>query len=126
MQYLIDTNILIYHLKNTLPENQTAKTDKIFIESFNISIISEIEFLGYKNISSDKEKIFKDFLALAKIIDLDHNIKEKAIQIKKTISLKTPDAIIAATAIVNNYILLTSNIKDFNKIKDLQLYNPFE
>jgi predicted nucleic acid-binding protein len=32
------------------------------------------------------------------------------------------DSIIAATAIINNYSLVTFNIKDFNKIDDLNIY----
>ena len=33
---------------------------------------------------------------------------------------KLPDAIIAATAIINNFTLITHNIKDFQKITELQ------
>jgi len=35
-----------------------------------------------------------------------------------------PDAVIAATAIVNNSVLLTNNVKDFANIKGLKVINP--
>jgi predicted nucleic acid-binding protein len=35
-----------------------------------------------------------------------------------------PDAIIAATAVVNNLVLWTHNMKDFENIPDLQVYDP--
>jgi predicted nucleic acid-binding protein len=37
-----------------------------------------------------------------------------------------PDAIIAATALENDLILLTHNISDFDKIRDLKLKNPYD
>jgi len=33
--------------------------------------------------------------------------------------------VIAATALINEYTLITRNTDDFKKIKDLKLLNPF-
>ena len=38
--------------------------------------------------------------------------------------MRTPDAIIAATAIANGLILLTDNEIDFHNIPGLQVINP--
>ncbi|MDR0581942.1 MAG: hypothetical protein LBG31_03145 [Prevotellaceae bacterium] len=38
--------------------------------------------------------------------------------------IKLPDAIIAATALANNMVLLTNNEKDFSRIPGLQIINP--
>ncbi|WP_423976621.1 hypothetical protein [Kaistella sp.] len=38
--------------------------------------------------------------------------------------MKTPDAIIAATAVKNNFTLITENRKNFANIKDLKIMNP--
>lgn len=44
-EYLIDTNILIYHTKGS--ENSIDFISRAIIQkSFNISIITKIEFLG--------------------------------------------------------------------------------
>lgn len=40
--------------------------------------------------------------------------------------IKLPDAIIAATALANNKILVTRNVDDFMKVKSLEIFNPFE
>jgi predicted nucleic acid-binding protein len=39
--------------------------------------------------------------------------------------IKLPDAIIAATALVQNCILLSHNTTDFNKIEGLQVLDPY-
>jgi hypothetical protein len=39
--------------------------------------------------------------------------------------IKLSDAIIAATAIVNNLYLITNNVKDFDMIQNLKIINPF-
>ena len=38
---------------------------------------------------------------------------------------KLPDAIIAATAIINDFTLITHNIKDFQKVTGLQVIDSY-
>ena len=40
--------------------------------------------------------------------------------------IKTPDAIIASTAIVNGLTLITRNTKDFKNIEGLKIIDPYE
>jgi predicted nucleic acid-binding protein len=47
--YLIDTNILIYYLAGAIPDDERPVIDRILQESFNISIITRIELLGWKD-----------------------------------------------------------------------------
>jgi len=68
----------------------------------------------------------KNLISLAEIFYLDHVIKEQSIKIRQKYNLKLGDAIIAATAICNNLVLVTRNTKDFAKIDGLKMYNPFE
>lgn len=126
MLYLIDTNILIYASKGLIPEHNIKKTGDIFIKSYNISVISEIELLGCKNLEEEQFFKLKKFISFASRFDLTDDIKYKTIELKRRTNLKTPDAIIAATAIINNFTLVTRNIKDFKNIEDLKIYNPFE
>lgn len=123
--YLIDTNILIYASKGLIPEESLNKIEYIFRNSFNISIISEIELLGFKNLDENKILTLKQFVSLSKKFELNNEIKDKTIEIRRNINLKIPDAIIGATALVNNLILVTRNCKDFIKVEGLELYNPF-
>ena len=48
------------------------------------------------------------------------------ILIRKSNKIKLPDAIIAATAIVNNITLVTCNSDDFKLINGLKMLNPRE
>ena len=43
--FLIDTNILVYYLDGDIPGTNT-RIDSIFRDSFVVSVISKIEFLG--------------------------------------------------------------------------------
>lgn len=54
------------------------------------------------------------------VIELTPEIKELAIKIKKEFKLKTPDAIVAATALHLNVTIVTAD-KAFNKIPQLSL-----
>jgi predicted nucleic acid-binding protein len=47
-RYLVDTNILFYHFAGEIPEREIKRIEKIFKTSFNISIITRMEFLGGK------------------------------------------------------------------------------
>ena len=70
----------------------------------------------------DKE-LFDSFISMITVFDLQTSntaLKNKIIEIRNTHGLKLPDAIIAATAIVNNAILVTAD-KDFKKVKELEL-----
>jgi predicted nucleic acid-binding protein len=48
-----------------------------------------------------------------------------AIQIRKKFRVKTPDAIIAATAMEVGAVLVTRNEGDFKKVDGLQVINPW-
>ena len=44
--FLIDTNVLIYYLADAIPKEELPKVEEILRKSFNVSIITKIEFLG--------------------------------------------------------------------------------
>ena len=54
---------------------------------------------------------------------LSPNVVKRCIRIRRQKKIKTPDAIIAATAIEHDYILLTSDT-DFKNIPHLQVLDP--
>jgi predicted nucleic acid-binding protein len=51
MQYLLDTNIVIYYF-NGLTNDE--RIDELLGNSFNISIITQIEFLGWSGFATDE------------------------------------------------------------------------
>jgi len=124
-QYLIDTNILIYYLNNDIPFDKVERLESIFESSFQISTISKIEILGWKAITAKEIEKVSNFLQFAKVIYIDSEIERIAIKTKQEKKVKTPDAIIAATAVSNNFTLITRNEDDFKNIPDMVIWNPF-
>jgi predicted nucleic acid-binding protein len=60
------------------------------------------------------------------IFNLDNATADKSIEIRKAHKIKLPDAIIAATALIHNLILITRNISDFKNIEGLRVINRYE
>jgi len=116
----IDTNIVLYLLNG---DSEVAKL--LQRKTIYISIISEIELLGYKGILESEKNVIQNFLNQCVIINITQSIKEKVIELKSTYAIKLPDALIAATAIIHDLHLITAD-KGFEKIKDLKLslYTP--
>ena len=119
-RYLIDTNILIEYSSNYLPNKAQYFVSEIIDEDFNISVINKIEILGHNSAG----KQIENFINLSKILPLTDDVIDMTIELRKSNKSKLPDAVIAATAIVNDFILLTRNIKDFEKISQLRVINP--
>jgi len=56
------------------------------------------------------------------LIEFDDKLTNLVVNIIRKHKIKLPDAIIAATAIYTNSTLITRNIKDFSKIKELNIF----
>lgn len=115
MRYLIDTNIVIYYF-NGITNDESIHG--LLAASFNISIITKIEFLGWSPFATDRLLYDKarGFIGHANIIGLDDAIAEKTIEIRQRHRIKTPDALIAATAMVHGLTIATNNVADFNPL----------
>lgn len=125
-KYLVDTNILIYYFVDAVPEREIEKMEKIFKTSFNISIITKVEFLGWRKHTEEGFKKAKKFVNFANIIPLTDRIANLTIATRRKCKIKLPDAVISATALHNNLILITRNEDDFKDVGGLRIYNPFK
>lgn len=122
--YLLDTNVIIDFLNSRLP---TKGRDLISEIEPIISVITRIELFASSKISETENAKLLQFIDVVKIIEIiDNDIVNEVIAIRRKRKVKLPDAIIAATAITNNLILLTRNTADFEKIERLSILNPFE
>ncbi len=99
---------------------------KAFESNSYISVITRIELLGWFKHTEKSLSSAEELLTLLNEQPLNEAIVTLCIQLRQTTSLKTPDAIIAATALHLQLPLMTRNIKDFQKVPHLQLFNPFE
>lgn len=105
---LFDTNILIDHL------NGIAKATREIKASPNpaISTITWIEVMtGAADLA--EESILRSFLANFTVLPVSDTVSERAVEIRRRMRVKLPDAIILATAQVAGRELCTRNIRDF-------------
>ncbi len=123
--YLFDTNILIYWWADEIPPDQVPRIEHLLKTSFNISIITRIEFLGFPGFSGDLRQKSRDFLSYAIVLPLTPEVAERTIVLREKHSIKVPDAIIAATALTYDLTLITRNASDFKDIQELTIENPF-
>ncbi len=124
--YLWDTNIAIYYLNRLFPFPAEKFIDEALKKSPPcISAITEIELLCWSPASERYTGLIQSFIADSMIIELEQAIKLKAAEIRKVHKLKLPDAIIAATAVVYDFVLLTRDVDAFRNIKNLRIYDPW-
>lgn len=113
---LLDSNTIIYLSKKII------KIDDIFNDNddYRISVITYMEILGYTFSCKEEELFIKKLLSFLNILYIDKNISEKVIELRKKYKIKLPDAIICATAINKNAILITNDIK-LQNIEELKI-----
>jgi len=122
--YLLDTNILIYYFNGNMESPIKNKVTRLIGNSFQMSVISKMEFLGFPFSLQEQQKAAQ-FIEYATIKTLTDEIVQRVIDIRQEKRIKLPDAIIAATAMQYADILVTRNTKDFKSL-GLETYNPFE
>lgn len=126
MKYIWDTNTAIYYLQKLFPEKAEVFIDSLVAENtIAISAITEIELLCWKNATSADLTLIKNFVNDCLLIELENSVKLQTIEIRKNYKLKLPDAIIAASALVYDLTLLTRNEKDFKRVENLKIINPW-
>ena len=121
---LIDTNIAIGYIGNRLSAEAMDKLDKIFNTEYHISVINKIELLVYPNLNKNEEEKFNLLINNSIIHTIDNKTIEKTITIRQTHKIKLPDALIAATCLVNGLSILTLNMRDFDTIEGLKVIMP--
>lgn len=114
-KFVLDTNAVLYILSG----DQTL-ADFLFEKQLYISIITELELLSYKKITTKEQKQIAAFLAELIVININNEIKQITIELKKSSNLKLPDSIIAATAIWLKLPIVTSD-NQFKSVTDLNL-----
>lgn len=118
MRWLLDTNAIIYIqkglVKESLPDNDIS-----------LSIISKIELLSFPDLSSNDKSFLNDFLSNFDVVPLSSDVERVTIEMRTKHKLKIPDAIICASAIVSDSLLITNDRKLIQipdlKVKSLEL-----
>lgn len=122
-QYLIDTNVVSDYFSASFPAAGMDLMDSAIDAIPNISILTQIELLCWNTDEATTESV-KDFIADSVVLDISPDVITYCVALRKGKKIKTPDAIIAATALSYGYTIITANEKDFANIKGLKLINP--
>lgn len=132
MQYLLDTSICVFFLRGKL--NLDVIIREKGIENCFISELTIFELrYGAENSDNPKrsheavDKFVKGLTAIP-IIGSAKKYAETKVSLRKS---GTPmhdefDLIIGVTALTNELVLVTDNVKDFKHIKNMKIENWFE
>lgn len=101
---LLDTNILIYIL-----QGNTSVKEILEEKNWFISFISEMELQMKPGLTTLEMKAVQSLLSECMIVEINNNIKVKAISNSLDYKLKLADSIILATAQVNGISLVTGD-----------------
>ncbi|XCN72015.1 MAG: type II toxin-antitoxin system VapC family toxin [Candidatus Electrothrix aestuarii] len=117
---LLDSNAIIYSVK---PEFDTLRR---FIAEQNpsVSAISYVEVLGYHQLTEPDKDDFVEFFDTARIVPVTQSVLIQAVALRQQRKMSLGDAIIAATALLNELTLVTANVSDFRWVEDIKLMNP--
>jgi len=121
---LLDTNAVLSYLNASLSENGMHLLSSIIDDELMISIITKMEIMGFNFPTAEEEAITDTFINSSIIFDINNDIVNKTIAVRKLKKIKLPDAIIASTAIIYNLVLVSRNISDFKNIEGLQVLDP--
>jgi hypothetical protein len=109
---LLDTDVFVDHLRGARRHPEV---------SGSYSVITRAElFAG----AEKDEPAVRALLELHTEIEVDSAIAERAGRLRRTASVRTPDALIAATALEHGLDLVTRNRRDFAKVRGLRVRDP--
>jgi len=120
--YLVDSNTVIDLLMLRIPDSGIKL---LYSVKPAISIITRIELFCKADIEAIELDRLYQFVPKAIIYQITEEIALATIDIRIKYKIKLPDAIIAATALNQDLTLVTRNAKDFEKVKELKLINPY-
>ena len=122
MRWLLDTNVWIdAHAGQPDAGRVFAKAQATQGAWLGFSSITKIEALGYAGLTTADDKSLRELLAQFEEVPVLLAIVEEAIRIRRLHKLKTPDAIIAATALLQQAEVVTRNVADFKKVAGLSV-----
>lgn len=112
----LDTNIVLY----LVGSSDVTIAELLNGKNLFISFITELELLGYKEISKNEVAQLQGFLRDVTIVDINSDIKKAVVDLRKIYKIKLPDAIIAASASYLNFPLLTAD-KALSRLSELNI-----
>ena len=104
MNFVLDTNIVIYLQKGLLAEPLPEG-------AYFLSVITEIELLSFPGLTPDQKQVLHELLSDVTVVGIDDSVKQETIRLRRDSRLRLPDAIVAATAVAVSAELLTNDAR---------------
>lgn len=120
---VLDTNILIYYLKDDARIGRWLETMVLKGERFAASTITVTELLGFTKITDEQTFLIEQILRTLLLVDVDVAVAREAARLRRTYTLKTVDSIIAATALLLRAPLVTRDTA-FKKLRGCRIITP--
>jgi tRNA(fMet)-specific endonuclease VapC len=130
MGYLLDTCVVSDFVKgeqNTLKQLKSISPTDIFISSLTVM---EVKYgLAINPQKAIKiQPLIEPFLTSITVLPFNSQEAEKAAEIRGILKIAgSPigayDVLIAATALSHNYIIVTSHVREFQRVPNLQIEN---
>jgi len=135
MNYLLDTNILS-ELRKPKPDKKVIsfvsgiKASNIFISCISVGEVQKgISSCPNAKLKKELEHWLEIYLIGElgrQVLSIDNEVMLKWGKLVSAIkNLPIIDSLIAATCVTHGLVLVTRNVKDFDKIKELTVINPF-
>lgn len=102
MRAVLDTNAVIYLQKGLLE-------DPLSPGEYLISVVTEIELLSFPDLDDVQRNWLQRLIDDLEVVEIDWAVKQCAIALRRDHRLKLPDALIAATALTRDAVLLTND-----------------
>ena len=130
MAYLLDTDIVIYWLTDRFPQIQ-EQIDRLDRSDIFLSAIGVAElYFGARNSNhlQDNQDLIDELVSWVTVLDFDHAAGALFGRIKAELKqsgrpINDSDLFIAATAISHDLVLVTNNLRHFERIPFLQIHS---
>lgn len=117
--YTLDTNIVIALFQGDAAVEAAIRSWHQAGTPMITSTITLTELLAFPGITEAEEERLKAFLQTTRTVSVGWRIAELAGHIRRTYRVKIGDSLIAATAWHENTVLVTRNVRDFRRIKEV-------
>jgi predicted nucleic acid-binding protein len=111
---LVDTDVFVDHLRGA--RRMQAGRERILY-----SVITRCELFASRQA---EEETVQRLLEPFNEVPVDRSVAERAGRLRRAGGIRTPDALIAATALEHQFVLVTRNTRDFQSAHGLKLRKP--
>jgi len=121
MHLLLDSNMVIYLLDPKCAFLQVCLVE----HTLHVSEISRVEVLGFSKLDENSYRSYLGLMDSLRNHGIARTTIDGAIDLRRKRKMSLGNALIAANAIEHQLTLATRNVRDFDGIAELYVFNPF-